>query len=437
MAGDADATAGIPSLPRPGEWLRTPAAGAGVRGRPSPAALAIALYVFCVASRVFELAPGMRLGLVVGAVVAAAPLLLPPRPLFRGLWTTPMAPLLALFGFAVVTFPVSSWPTGSLRHIVDVELKLVLAALLTAYAVRSVADVRAVLGGYLGAALWLEGQVLLFNVQERARVTIMYDTNDLGFVLCVVLPLAAYGVRSLRDPMSWLAMAVGALAIPVILATRSRGAFLTLLAIGGLLLLRLARARPALAAGALLAAVIGVAALAPTGYWQRIGTAWSAGETDDREYDAGGWVTARKHLWVAGVQLMLEHPLLGAGAGVFGETVHDGRGHLYYRAAHNSFLEIAGELGIGGLVLFVLMLVRAVRACRAAAASAVPEVARWAGGLEVSLYAYAIAGFALSQAYWLPLYVGVGTATALLRIARPQDARARRARAPRLAGAMR
>jgi len=427
MAGELDAAAGVPPYPLPtgvdGPLLRRARArAAAARAWPSGAALALALYVFCAASRVFELVPQLRLGFVVGGLVIAGTLLLPPQRRLAGLAASPVGPVVGILVLSVVTLPVSSWPTGTLQHVLNTQIKLVLVALLIVYAIRTLGDLRAVLCGYLGAALWLELHALLFSTRGYAQVTVMYDRNDLAFVLCVTLPVAAYCARSLRDPLSWLAWAVGGLAIPVILATRSRGGFLTMMAIGGLLLFRLGRWRPVLAALALTGALIGVVVLAPDGYWQRISTAWSSGDQPRSydDYDAGGWVTARKHLWIAGLELMLEHPLLGTGAGVFGQAVHDESGRMYYRAAHNSFLEIAGELGVGGVSLFVLMLLRSVRASRAVAALGAPahaELPRLAAGIEVSIYAYAIGGFALSQAYWLPLYVTVGLAAVLPRIA--------------------
>src|SRR5215471_3448253 len=81
-------------------------------------------------------------------------------------------------------------------------------------------------------------------------------------------------------------------------------------------------------------------------------------------YDASGVWGARWPVWQAALRLILEHPVIGVGAGVFEVAEgpsHGGSGK--WSTVHNSFLQIGAELGIPGLALFVFLLYWAVKNC--------------------------------------------------------------------------
>jgi O-antigen ligase len=132
--------------------------------------------------------------------------------------------------------------------------------------------------------------------------------------------------------------------------------------------------------------------------------------------------SARWRLWMRGIELMLEHPFLGVGAGAFpvaeaGETFRDlGRGG--YLGAHNSFIQVGAELGILGIVLFVYLLYRAIRNYRMVlrTAGTLPQLRYhlWtAHGFETATYGYIIAGSALNQGFSAILYFLVGMSVVL------------------------
>jgi O-antigen ligase len=158
-----------------------------------------------------------------------------------------------------------------------------------------------------------------------------------------------------------------------------------------------------------------------------MGTIFGDAVQRPNDYDSGGLTEARWNIWMTGLRIMVENPLVGVGAGAFevaeGMT-HGGIGK--WDAAHNSFIHVGAELGFGGLALFLFLLYRGARNCRFVASFArrdrrfIPQLAL-AQGLEVSIYAYIVMGSTLSQGYAYLLYVFLGMSVALARLAESQS----------------
>ncbi len=66
-----------------------------------------------------------------------------------------------------------------------------------------------------------------------------------------------------------------------------------------------------------------------------------------------GDLNGRRQLWEIGKEVFLEHPIVGAGSGVF-KTITNGR------VAHNTYLSVLTETGIIGFLLFAAMIFTAV-----------------------------------------------------------------------------
>ena len=175
------------------------------------------------------------------------------------------------------------------------------------------------------------------------------DPNELGLTLALGLPMAWYVSLSQELRAAWLWRLYLPLAVTAILLTGSRGSVVSAL-VGlslipwtlGRLRLRTKLALYALVAGSLVLAsqVIPEASLA------RI-----ASTRADIE---AGYFGGRGAIWLAGLEVAREHPLVGVGAGGFEEavepTIHQ------EMVAHNVFLSILVEDGLVGLVLFVAMI---------------------------------------------------------------------------------
>jgi O-antigen ligase len=86
-------------------------------------------------------------------------------------------------------------------------------------------------------------------------------------------------------------------------------------------------------------------------------------------------VAQRAALMLAGIQLFLEHPIIGAGPGAFAAEL-DRLGALVptlwdmKATPHNAYIQVAAESGLVGLSIYVLLLVALIRRALAAARGA-------------------------------------------------------------------
>src|SRR5205823_6273658 len=93
-----------------------------------------------------------------------------------------------------------------------------------------------------------------------------------------------------------------------------------------------------------------------------------------------------------------------------------GRG-FKWTAAHNSFIQIGAELGVGGLILFVALFAAAFRVLGRLRAVPLVEIAVLAQILTGSLVAFIVTASLLSQAYSAYLYTLLGMVLGLWKIA--------------------
>jgi O-antigen ligase len=110
------------------------------------------------------------------------------------------------------------------------------------------------------------------------------------------------------------------------------------------------RKRPAAVIGGALALVLALP-LVPTSYWNRLQSI-----TDGSKDDTGSR-EARRTLLRESARAFLENPLTGVGAGQFKNWDPQGR-EQPWRESHDVFLQVAAELGIGGLALFAFLVAR-------------------------------------------------------------------------------
>ena len=389
---------------------------------PSPAALAITIYTFLVLSRLPEVVPGLHLFrpiLVMAIIAIAMAATLAAKPALPLLRSTESRAVLGLLVLVVITIPTSFWPGGSLGFLVSGYSKTVMFFFLLLYCLRTLREFKRLVWGFVGAIAALEVAVLVLKVQGRAQVTATYDPNDLAFVMVCGLPVVLALWTVARGVARWVLPALILLALATTILTQSRGGFITLLVVVPLILLRLPSRVPFLRLGILVVGIAFFLVIAPTSYWDRIVTIWGGEPSTGDQYLEGGFKVARWQIWKTGLQIIAAHPLLGVGAGSF--MLAEGATHTTgkWYAPHNSYIQLAAELGLGGLALFVFLIYRTIRNYR--------QVIRLtrrdgrlryhhqlANGLEVATYAYMIGAIPLSQAYSEILYFLVA-ASVLLR----------------------
>ena len=219
-------------------------------------------------------------------------------------------------------------------------------ALLQAYVLGASIAAVVTIRNYLAGATFFSGA----PPTDIARFAALnQDPNELGLTLALGLPMAWYVSLSREPRAAWLWRLYLPLAIPAILLTGSRGSVLS--ALVGLSIIpwtlgRL-RLRTKLALYALVAASLLLASkVVPEASLARIASTQSDIEA--------GYFGGRGAIWLAGLEVAREHPLVGVGAGGFEEavepTIHQ------EMVAHNVFLSILVEDGLVGLVLFVAMI---------------------------------------------------------------------------------
>lgn len=227
------------------------------------------------------------------------------------------------------------------------------------------------------------------------------DPNDLAFLLVTALPLTLWLLAGATPTVRALVLGmVGVLATATVLSL-SRGA---LVALGAGLVWHALTERRHLPALLLAATVAVAAALFATGSTEtRVTSA-----LEQKEYIAADNVETRLDAWRAATELAVEHPVLGVGPGNFGfyyfEKTGRPPGTFGLRVVHDAYLDVAAELGLTGLILFVLFL--ATVFARASAARA----RGWgppglAAATRTGLVIAMVGALTLSEQYFPPFWV--------------------------------
>lgn len=333
--------------------------------------------------------------------------------------------VLALAALAIWWTPSSVWPTGSLAFIIGTYSKLLVFVMLIVALATSPRVVRnliwSVLVGVSLLGIFTIGGTSFMSAREytlaRAYASATYDPNDVAMIMVCALPLAVGAMLAHRGLARAPAAAMTMICVLATMMTVSRGGFVGLAFVGMLLLFRVGTASLGTRVVALAAMVILLAATAPPSYWDVMSTIWSPSAAE-AGYVARG-VYSRMELWQRGIDMFLNNAFTGVGIGMYDNA----DGLIYGRqggwvTAHNSFLQVAVELGVGGLALFLALLIISVRNARLVQRLTLddggPQSLHWmALATELSLYAYMVVGFALSQAYAWMLYFLVGLAAAM------------------------
>jgi O-antigen ligase len=324
----------------------------------------------------------------------------------EGVLSSPQARLFALFVVGVILAGLLS---GTGFIVVSRYLAFLLFLPFVQAAVRDQADLRRVLTtmalSFILTFPYAIRQMLRFD--SRLGVG-LYEPNyfaaNLVLVIPVALAIASVELTPGRRTL-WLA---GALAlVAMLLMTSSRGGFLGLVTGAALFVYR---RRGAGAALALMAALI-LAAL-PT----NLGDRALATLFGDSEAPAGLEASNEAHmalLWAA-LRMAADAPLTGVGPDNFKSLSAAYSGLDRDFIAHNSYLELAAELGLPVLVIFLLLVTTAFRGL--AAAHPGPdaegrELAAWAEGLKSGLAGFLVAGLFISAQYekwfWLVVFLTI------------------------------
>ena len=264
--------------------------------------------------------------------------------------------LVAAMGLSV---PTSFWVSWSVEKVVDL-LKIGAFYLMIVHLVNTRIRLRIFAGVYLGLLGYIGASALFQYFMGRAHfaqgidraagmTSIVGDPNTLGTTMAVVAMLFLFLARGnghpLRRALLW---GVVAISVTTILLTGSRASFLGLCAGLAVVIWRTERRGTWIAIALLLMPAVFV--LMPDQYQERYTSIARA-----LTFDFDGSSFSRIMTWRSGLEMFLDRPLFGVGAGCFGVA----HAHAYsegpsrnWLEAHSLFVQVPAELGLVGAVAF-------------------------------------------------------------------------------------
>ena len=188
-----------------------------------------------------------------------------------------------------------------------------------------------------GRAIWNK---IYANPNDLAAITLLM----LGIALAVVT------AKDLDRRLRWALSFYIPILLVIILLTQSRGVFIGLMLGFGPALLKQARQRPAIA----LILVVGLAVLIPAASWHRFENMSKLTSVETlAEADPYGSALQRFKILKVGWQIFESNPVLGVGIGCYNEANARFAPKLGKRDAHNTYLGLAAETGVPGLLLWL------------------------------------------------------------------------------------
>ncbi len=435
----ADSTRGWwrPAAGRDGARQVSAPGAAGARGSGVPfAALVVFVVISLLAPQTFVPAlASLRIALLTAAVAIVVLLvdrLVHGRPVATLTRETSLAAGLA--AWAVATLPFSYWPGGSVTFLLETYFKTLAVFWLLGTVVDTPARFRVVAWtlsltavplAVTGSQNFLSGAFVPDAAHLPVKRILGYDApltenpNDLALMLNLILPLTVallfiHRGRGVRLLLGGVALVT----VVAVIVTFSRAGFLTLVTTAALYCWRLFKRPERTWAVALLVLALAVAPLLPSSYLERLGTITSI------ESDPTGSAQARWTDTVAAARFVLAHPIVGAGVGMNVLALNEERGPAW-KMVHNVYLQLAVDLGLPGLILFLLLLLGSIRNVglvrrRTAGDPAARDLFHLAEGLEISLAAFAVAALFHPVAYNLYFYDLAGLAVALQAVSRTE-----------------
>lgn len=341
-------------------------------------------------------------------------------------WTLELYMLLSIAALAIIHIPFAASPQESVATLQDPFLKMVAVfgmmtgLIVTLERLRSLLRLVVICGAWLSVGAirsFQRGEFTADGLRIEGIVGGIFENpNDLATALNLLLPLAAglaltaRGAARLFYTLSALLMAAG------VMVTFSRGGFLGLAAAVGVLFLKRSiwigsgeRRISRIGAAAVIACALLI--FMPGGYVNRVSTIFR------QDLDETGSAQERRLVLGVAARLAVRRAVIGVGMGNF---------HIYSyqeKVAHNSYLEIAAELGILGLAAYLVIILAPLRAlwriekaCQIASGPRAREMLVLSVALQAAFVSYMICSVFASIQYLWYLYYLAAYAVALRHI---------------------
>ena len=338
---------------------------------------------------------------------------------------------LVFLGLMLLSVPAAINPYKAFGFIRADHIKNLILMVMIAAAVRRTVDVQRLMTIMVGGSIvYSLFELRSANYGSNGRLLMLgyYDANDFAFVLVITLPMIVYFLQRHFPLRVRLLAAVGLLVLVYsITRTGSRGGFLAIVAVVGYMSLR-ATALPRKMRTAVVAVLAGgLMVVGSAQYWSLMESIFNPSE----DYNVTS-ETGRIEVWKRGLSYMAHNPLTGVGVanfenaeGLLSERAQENMAMgvgTRWTSPHNSFVEVAAEMGILGFIVQVLMLTtsltklrRLERAGTLANGRAPPNMAI-AQTLQASFIGYIVAGFFLSQGFAAYLQVLFGLTMGLEKV---------------------
>ncbi len=315
------------------------------------------------------------------------------------LWPIRLVITLAILACGSVAFGISLG--GSALFILDSYVKTLAYAFLIALSIRHVRDLYTFVWAYVvSCGILAYFSLFVFGIANagthvaRLHNLYTYDSNDLGVVMMVGLPLTLLLLTVDRGAKRWLLLAILAGIAATMARSGSRGGFLGFVAVGFAALILVKNVSAVRRLAVLAAAAAALAAGAPAGYWKQMSTILEP--TEDYNFTD---IDGRKAVMQRGVAYMAQYPVFGLGIDNFARAECSispklaslrPNGPMRCTAPHNSYVQAGAELGVPGLLVWVsLVLVGMFGPARLR--RRIP--ASWRGGTDSERFLYAATSF--------------------------------------------
>ena len=336
--------------------------------------------------------------------------------------TLPEVKLLLLFALlAVVNVPLAMSPADAAQVFTTTFIRCVAIFIVMVNVVRTPARLKGLLFLGVAAAIWLSfaaikdyrsGLLTIEGYRAAGRGTgIFGNTNDMALHLVTMFPIVAAAVFGSRSKLIKIASALCAvLLVAAIVLSYSRGAFIGLIVILVFFALKVGNQNRVGIVVGLVMVTLAFLLFAPGGYGTRLLSIFVPSLDPVQSADARRGELFRS-LYVA-----IRHPFFGIGMGNYA-----GQMSLKGLVTHNSYTQVASEMGVLALGCYIAFMVSPLRKLGQIVRESTgdrhaSQFFYLALGVEGALIGYMVSSFFLSVPYVWNVYYLVGYAVCLRRI---------------------
>lgn len=276
----------------------------------------------------------------------------------------------ALLGWALISSFLAMSPALAFATLDD-RLKVMLIFLVALNAIRCEKQLWIYLLIYAAAFLVYPARGTLLNFAHgittnyRVSWNYIYDNpnDDAGMALLATGVALSIGMAAVQSPkIRWATMGCAAIFALVVLVTQSRGALIGLVVALLPPFVRAVKRRSVFfIAVAIVVVGVGLSVL-PHKFWVRMeGLKDLTSVATISKADQTGSAEQRWQIQKTALQIFIDHPILGVGLGCYNMANAEYRPDLGPRDAHDTYLRLAAELGLPGLLLWAALVISVLK----------------------------------------------------------------------------